>query len=77
MVFRCLEFLRLLICYLVAEVEWFAMKKILLQFVLGSTKICFSFTGLILAMLDEMLDAFDHPLININKLCKFCEVNVG
>ena len=46
MVFRCLDFLRLLICYLVADVEWFAMKKILLQFVLGSTKICLSFTGL-------------------------------
>ena len=45
MVFRCLDFLRLLICYLVADVEWFAVKKILLQFVLGSTKICLSFTG--------------------------------
>ena len=45
MVFRCLDFLRLLTCYLVADVEWFAVKKILLQFVLGSTKICLSFTG--------------------------------
>ena len=46
LVFRWLDFLRLLICYLVADVGWFAMKKILLQFVLGSTKICLSFTGL-------------------------------
>ena len=35
----------------------------------------------LLAMLDEVLgeslDAFDHPLININKLYNFFQVNVG
>ena len=28
-------------------------------------------------MLDELLDVFDHPLININKLYNFLKVNVG